>query len=179
MQAMKRSSANSPQVPAAVRGFRRRRRGIVLFTALAAGQGCYTYHPAELGSLVPPEEIRVELDEAEYRKVAPGGSMVGPPRVEGKFARVAGDSLVMSVWIGDAYRGTPFESSYQDVSIPLGEVVRTESRRLSRGRTALASAGAVAIIAVLIDSIGLVDIFRGWGDDDLPTPPETGAGAVR
>jgi len=148
------------------------RRALLLLAVLATGQGCYSYHAAELPSLVPPEEIRVELEQAEFRRVAPGASMVGPPRVEGRFSRLAQDSLVVSVWIGDAYRGTPFESTYQDISIPLAEILRVENRKLSRSRTALVAAGAVTLIAVLIDGIGFVDIFGGGGDDGPPVPPE-------
>jgi hypothetical protein len=139
---------------------------------LALGQGCYGYRATELPSLVPGEEVRVELNEAEYRRVAPGAALVGANRLEGRFAGLTEDSLLLSVWIGEAYRGTPFESAYQDVPIPRSDVARVENRQLSRTRTALVSVGVAALIAVLIDSVGLVEIFGGGRGGDLPGPPE-------
>lgn len=153
---------------------RRHRRVVAaaLLPVLAVGQGCYSYHVTDLQSLTPDEEIRVSLDAAEYRRVAPGGSMAGPQRIEGRFAGLKEDSLIVAVWIGESYVGTPFASAYQDIMIPREEVVGVEHRQLSKGRTALVTAGSLALIAVLIDSVGLVQVFGSGGGDGPPDPPE-------
>ena len=99
--------------------------------------------------------------------------------LEGQLAGVTNDSLTLSVWIGEAYRGTPFESAYQDIAIPLIDVLRVEHREFSRKRTALVAAGVVAVIFVLIEGIGLVNFLGNGGEDDEPDPPVlTGIGGA-
>ena len=79
---------------------------------------------------------------------------------------------LVAVWIGEAYAGTPFEASYQDVILPRAEVFRVEHRQLDKVRTGLVAAGAVAVIAYLIDSVGVFDIFPSRGPGTPPEPPE-------
>lgn len=150
----------------------RRGAALALLPALAASQGCYTYQPTRLARLSPGEQIRVELGERMPRSLMAGtAAATGPRRLEGRFGRLTGDSLAVAVWIGEAYAGTPFESAYQDVMVPLDEVVRVENRRLNRGRTALVGAATLAVIAYLIDSIGEFHVFGGGGGEPPPPPP--------
>ena len=165
-------SSTLPTTPPAARsGATRRHVALLLLSVLLGGQGCYSYHVVELQGVTPGEEIRVQLGEAEYRRVAPGGGAAGPRRVEGRFASVTPDTLVMSVWIGKNFAGTPFASSYQDIQIPRGDIEVTENRQLSKGRTTLVGVGMAALIVVLIDSIGLVQVFGSGGDGGPPLPP--------
>lgn len=55
--------------------------------------------------------------------------------------------------VGQQYRGTPFESARQRVSLGVPEVVEVRRRELSRGRTALFAAGIIALTAILADRI--------------------------
>ncbi len=164
--------SSSPEAGCHIR-FRTRRRqtGILLLAILTTGQGCYSYHATQLPDVQPGEEVRVVLEEAGYRRVAPGAAREAAPRLEGRFAGVTDDSLTVQVWIGEAYRGTPFESAYQDLVIPLIDVQRVENRVLSGKRTALVATGVVALIAVLIDSLGLVNILGNGGGEGIPDPP--------
>lgn len=157
-------SGGSPRVP----------RGLVpaLPFVLLAGQGCYTYHATELPRLTPGEQIRVELEDERDRTFVPGtSSMLGPRRLEGRFARLTEDSVIVSVWIGEAYAGTPFETAYQDVILSRGDVARVENRQLSKPRTAVVAVGALGVIAYLIDSLGWIEIFPGGGEGGPPEPP--------
>ncbi len=142
----------------------------LLLLSVRGGQGCYGDHVVDLQGVTPGEEIRIQLDRQD-RRVAPGGAAAGPRRLEGRFGSVTADTLVMSVWIGKNFAGTPFASSYQDIQIPLGDIEVTENRQLSKGRTALVGVGMAALITVLIDSIGLVQVFGSGGDGDPPLPP--------
>jgi len=150
---------------------RRRRAGILLLVVLATGQGCYSYHTTQLPDIQLGEEVRLVLEDRGYRRVAPGAAQEAAPMLEGRLAGVTNDSLTLSVWIGEAYRGTPFESAYQDIAIPLIDVQRVEHREFSRKRTALVAAGVVAVIFVLIEGIGLVNFLGNGGEDDEPDPP--------
>src|SRR5690606_16307705 len=96
---------------------RSRRRGLnaSLLAALAASFGCYRYAPTELPGVEPNAEIRVTLNNEGYQRVLPQAPSVGTQTIEGRFMELTDDSLVMSVWIGEAYRGTPFETTYQRV----------------------------------------------------------------
>jgi hypothetical protein len=143
-----------------------------LLLVLAAGQGCYRYHAVQLPGLETGEDVRIELRQAEYRRIAPGSAFGGPGRMKGRFGGVRQDSLVLSVWIGEGYQGTPFASAFQDLVIPLADVVAVENRQLSKGRTGVVAAGVVALAAVLIDSVGLVEIFGSGGGEGPPQPPE-------
>lgn len=150
---------------------RRRRTGILLLVVLATGQGCFSYHTTQLPDVQPGEEVRIVLQETSYRQIAPGAAPEAAPRLEGRLVGVRDDSLTLSVWIGEQYRGTLFESTYQDLVIPLMDVQRVEHRVLSGRRTALASAGVVVLIVSLIESIGLVKILGSGGGDNIPNPP--------
>jgi hypothetical protein len=130
--------------------------------------GCYRYAPAEPAGIVPEAEIRVTLNDQGYRTILPGSAEVGRRTVEGRLVELTADTLAISVWIGEAYRGTPFETTYQRVPIPRADVVLVENRRLSKPRTALLAAGVMAVIVTLIDQLDVVRIF---GDGD-PTPPD-------
>jgi len=141
-----------------------------MLLALVAGQGCYTYHTTQLSDVQPGEEIRVEIEERGFRVAAPGATREATPRLEGRFGGMTTDSLTLQVWIGEAYQGTPFYSTHQNLMLPLEQVLRVENRQLSRTRTALVTAGVGVLIAVLIDSVGWIDVF-GIGDDGGPPQP--------
>jgi hypothetical protein len=143
----------------------------LLLVSLALQQGCYTYRATDVGTVEPAEEVRVTLTDRGSSIVLPGSSAVGERTVEGRFVELTPDSLVISVWIGEAYRGTPFESTYQRLPIARGDVVAVEDRQLSKARTAIVAAGGLALIVTLIDQLGVFPVFSGGGDGP-PPPPE-------
>lgn len=156
----------------------RRRAALLLLVVLATGQGCYSYRPTVLRNIHPGEQVRVVLEDEGYRRVAPGAPPEAARRVEGDFLRMTDDSVALSIWIGEAYRGTPFEAAHQEFAIPRSAVVRVEHRALSTWRTAVTAAGVVAVIATLIDGIGLVEVFGGDDDGVEPFPPAQPANAI-
>jgi hypothetical protein len=144
---------------------------IVLLLVLPFSQGCYSYQTTQLSNLQRGEQIRVVLEEDGFRRVVPGAARSASPRFEGRFSGSTDDSLTVSVWIGEAYRGTPFEAAYEDIMIPRVDLQRVEHRRLSKPRTAVAAAGIVAGIVVLIESIGVVNFLGNGGESGPPDPP--------
>lgn len=173
---MRSKRGSKVAVPASISGeaFRRSRAATVtmLFAVgLFSSQGCYSYQATELPSIPPRDEVRLTLGSDEFSRIAPGALAGSPRRVEGRFLRITDDTVAVSVWIGEAYRGTPFESARQELSIARADVVRVEQRQLSRWRTAAVAVGSVVLIAGLIDGIGMVEVFGGDGRGGPPLPP--------
>ncbi|MEX1183416.1 MAG: hypothetical protein WEF86_09280 [Gemmatimonadota bacterium] len=144
---------------------------LLLPVCLLVSPGCYTYHETSVTALEPDEAVRVTLNAAGARAVLPGGG--GAESFEARFTEAAPDTLVFSVWIGAAYRGTPFESTYQRIVVPRSDVRLVEDRQLSRNRSALVAAGVIAAIVVLIDQLDWVPIFSRDGGGGTIDPPET------
>ncbi len=150
----------------------RRRAAAALLFVLVAGQGCYAYHETELGRLTPGEQVRVRLKDKNTEEPVPGiAPTVTQRRFEGRFRRVAGDSVIVSIWIGAAYAGTPFESTFQDVILPRTDIAEVENRQLSKSRTALVAAGVGVVIAALISRVGWDRVFSLGGGSGPPPPP--------
>ncbi|HEX6937807.1 MAG TPA: hypothetical protein VF158_00235 [Longimicrobiales bacterium] len=138
---------------------------------LGAGQGCYGYVPADLTELRSREEVRVVVDAPLYRRIAPTAPLDAAPRLDGEFLRATDDSVALSVWIGQAYRGTPFETAHQVVVVPREGVVAVERRRLSVQRTTLLAAGVAGLVAYLVTQLGSTsDPNPGIGGAPPPPP---------
>src|SRR5690606_2744201 len=127
-------------------GLARLARTLAPIAAAAALAACYRYAPADPAVIPPQAEIRVTLNDEGYRSVLPQAPTVGTRTVEGRMMELTPDTLIMSVWIGEAYRGTPFETTYQRVPLPRPDVLLVENRQLSKPRTALLAAGVAAVI---------------------------------
>ncbi|HEX7051775.1 MAG TPA: hypothetical protein VF188_16335 [Longimicrobiales bacterium] len=154
---------------------RAHRRGVAFIAiAAAAGPACYSYHPAELAHVQPGEQVRVVLEDAGYRRIAPAAAADAEPRLEGRFQGATADSLALSIWIGQAYRGTPFQTAHQTVQLPRDEVIRIERREISTLRTALTAAGVVGVLAYLIANITSSPEAPIPGGEPPPPPPGPG-----
>ena len=127
---------------------------------------CYTFRPVDLADLRPGEEVQLVLSGPATRGIAPT-AMMGETLVQGDLEGVSDDSVSVSVWIGQAYRGTPFEPVRQAYSFPRIELVRVERRSLSKPRTALTTLGILAGIYVLIDRVIFLE-DPNPGDPDQP-----------
>jgi hypothetical protein len=119
----------------------------------------------------PGEEIQLVLSGPASSGITPA-AMMGETRVMGDLVGVSEDSVAVSVWIGQAYRGTPFEPAHQTYSFPRVELVRMERRQISKTRTALTAVGVLAGIYVLIDRLDfLEDPNPGPPGEDNDPPP--------
>ncbi|HZD05160.1 MAG TPA: hypothetical protein VE173_09580 [Longimicrobiales bacterium] len=141
------------------------------FLGVAVASGCYGYFPVEPAAAPPNDDVRVVLSDAASRRLSPT-TRDANGTLAGDLVGLTDDSVSVSLWIGQAYRGTPFEPVHQTVTVPREIVVRFERRKLSRWRTALSAAGVVAFVAVMIDRIDLGPDPNPPGDGGPPIPPE-------
>ncbi|HEX7118516.1 MAG TPA: hypothetical protein VF212_07010 [Longimicrobiales bacterium] len=144
---------------------------VTLIALLVAGQGCYGYAPADPAGLRPSEPVRIVVDDRAFRRIAPALPRDAAPRLEGEFLRATDDSLALSVWIGQAYRGTPFETARQIVTVPREGIIAIERRRLSTRRTALVAAGVVGLVAYLVTHLDFTSDPNPGGGGTPPPPP--------
>ncbi len=139
-----------------------------LAATLLASSGCYSYFAANPASLEKGEQIRVVLESSAADRLAPALQQT-PRTVEGDFERLGPDSLALAVWIGAAYSGTPFQNTYQTVSISRGDFRQVQTRRISKWRTGISAAVVLAGFAW-----GTQRIFYNPGR----TPPPDGGGTT-
>jgi hypothetical protein len=150
---------------AAPRRSRLRAIGVLLFLPFTA---CYRYAPVEPASVPPNEEVRVVVtDNAASRLFKEFGAFSGS--LDGHYAQQGSDSVSVSVLIGRVYSGVALESTRQTLFLARSEVVEVQRRVLSRGRTALATAGVLAGFALLVNSV--VQSGDPNPDDGEPPPP--------
>jgi hypothetical protein len=135
--------------------------------------GCVEYVPVEIGALRADEEVRVAFDEETSIRLSRSFGRI-TQELEGNVSPRGQDSLSVSIWIGRDYRGTAFENVRQTVSVSRAGVTDMRRREISVWRTALASAGAVAGFAFMINRVFFQENPNpppGTGEDP-PPPPE-------
>jgi hypothetical protein len=133
--------------------------------------GCFTFQAIDPGQVTPGEEVQLVLSGPGTRGFVPS-ALMGETRVQGDLVGVTDDSVAVSVWIGEAYRGTPFEPVHQTYSFPRVELVRLERRQISKPRTILTTVGVLATIYVMIDRLGYLENPNSAPTDGPPDPPE-------
>jgi len=132
--------------------------------------GCFSYRPAELGTVPVGQQVRVQLTRtgaAELPEVAVQGTTLRG-RVVGREA----DRLRVRVAVGYEQEALVTRELGRDVDIPAGEIVSVQRREFDKLRTGALVAGGVGVIAVILNSFGVID-----NEDpvEFPTPPEEGA----
>jgi len=144
----------------------------VLGAALLLGvvSGCYEYVPVRPEVVPPTEDVRVKVtDAAAARLVKELGTYTS--ELDGRFAREGADSVSVSVAIARDYRGMALDSARQVLFLGPSEVVDVRRRMLSRGKTALVSAGAVVGFVVLVGTVIQLGDQTPPNDEPLPMPP--------
>jgi hypothetical protein len=129
--------------------------------------GCFTYVPADPGSVAPGEDLRVHLTRQE---ALPGlANVTGElgQSVDGRLVRGDPDQLVLRVPVGTQPGAILTRTLGQDITIPATRVVQLERRQLSRARTGLALAGGAAGLIVALLSFG-----EGVPNPELPPRQE-------
>jgi hypothetical protein len=138
------------------------------------GSGCYRYVPVQLSTVRPNEDVRVRVTEsAAARLVKEFGTYT--TELEGQVAREPSDSVSVSVLIGREYRGVSLESGRQVLFLGPSEVVGVRRRELARGRTVLASAGALVVFGLVIGTVIQLGDPNPSPDQPPPPPPASGA----
>jgi hypothetical protein len=155
---------------------RRSKSLCVVLAAFAAG-GCFRYVPVQVTAVPPQEEVRLHVtDDAAIRLARDFGRIT--PELDARLEPHGPDSLMVSVWIGRNYPGTQFENVHQTVSLGRSELVQVRRRQFSWQRTALATAGTLAIFAVLVGRIFQQE-DPNTPREDGPNPPPPDPGFIR
>ena len=148
---------------------RKLRTRLVPALALLLAPGCFRYQAVDPGAVTPRDEVRVVLtDSAAVRLALHYGAIT--KRLEGQLTPAGPDSLLLAVWVGQAYAGTAFESARQRVSLGRGEVMEVRRRTFAPTQTVLVSAAVLGVIAMIINQVGFLE-------DPNPLPDGRGADA--
>ncbi len=155
-----------PTVPrSASHRARRRLTASVALATLALNTACYVYAPV---AAAPRPGQRLALELSDQGRVALGGQLgAGVTRVEGTVRQAGSDDLVMAVErLAQISGGTSYWGG-EEVRIRRADIARTEERRLSRGRTALAVGGFV----VALGAFAVTRVLGGFGGEETTPPP--------
>ncbi len=115
--------------------------------------GCYTYTPNKSGAVQPGVDVRARVSAAAGERIAP---LLGttPRVVTGKLISDVRDTVIVEVPAVSVEIGSAVQTLHQRVSIPKGEVIEWEIRKLDRPRTfALAGGAALVAGALLIKAL--------------------------
>jgi hypothetical protein len=132
---------------------------VLLFT------GCFSYVPASLETVPAGTDIRVYLTRQGLANL-PEQLEQDRPFLKGTLLRHEDERLFIRVPIAARQEGFYTSSVGQDVSLPAGEIVQLERRRLDRAGTALLVGGTAAAAAAVI-----VLIIDAFGEPAKPDPP--------
>ncbi len=126
--------------------------GVALAIAVPLFSGCFTYVPAELGTVPLGQEVRVYLTRnADVELPEEASSARGVLR--GRFMRQEDGRLTIRIPVVPRSQGYYSPEVGQEVRIPTGEILAIQRRELSLARTTLlvgGAAGAAGAIILLI-----------------------------
>lgn len=143
---------------------------VALLAASLVGSGCVEYARVDPATAQPQEDLRVRVtDDAAVRLARHFGRITD--EVTATVQPQGTDSLALTVWLGRDYPGTRFENVRQTVVLDNDEVTAVLRRRLSVWRSVAAAAGVVAVAAVMVDRIFLLENPNGPDGGGPITPP--------
>lgn len=129
--------------------------GIV--TVVLSATGCYTFAPTELGQVVEGVSVRMLLTRDGLDRVRelgePALEALDRPVVSGVFVHNRSGGVTLRVPVMSRDTGFLMSVLEQQVTLPESAVIMVESRRFSRGRTALLAVGAGALAGFVVHAI--------------------------
>lgn len=147
--------------------------GVLLLLALALISGCYRYIPIEPSAARPNEEVRIRLSPpAASRLAAEFGASTST--LNGQLRPQGPDSLGLSIQISRLAGGVALGDMRQMLVFGQSEVLDVSRREMSRGRTALAAAGVVAVFVFLVSSVIQIGDENPGPEEPPPPPPPAG-----
>jgi hypothetical protein len=138
--------------------------------------GCYTLEPVTVAAPAPGTRLALTINDVG--RVALGGSM-GPAllRVNGSLQAKDSDEYVLSVSGVDLLQGGFQAWAGETVRINSSYVSAVSERTFSTGRTILATAATVGLVALVVSKGGLRSFLPGT-DTEEPPGSETRRGRV-
>lgn len=126
--------------------------------------GCFTYVPVEPGTVAPGLEVRARVSPAASARIAPLLGATEARRLDGKVVTRDGDTLIVEVPTVLLDTREFGRTPNQRVSIPRGDLVELEVRKLDRWRT-----GAILGSAAVVLGVTLTKALKGEpGKEPLP-----------
>jgi hypothetical protein len=144
---------------------------VVVALFMPALQACYTYGPLTTPAPAVGETFEFEISD---RGRVDLGERFGPglKEIEGRLVSNENSQFVINVFRVSHVNGQSAQWSGEASRISRDYVSTVRGRQLSRGRTALAAAGATAAVVAILASRGLLATFTGEsdkpGDDEPP-----------
>ena len=125
-------------------------RSILTIFAATVLSGCFSYIPIEPGDVEPGLAVRARVSPTASARIAP---LLGAPdarRLDGRFISHSADTLIVEVPTVMLENREFGRTPNQRVSIPRGELVELEVRKLDRWRTAGIVGGAAIVLGVTL-----------------------------
>lgn len=141
------------------------RRVIAVGTGMVFVSACFSYVPAEMGTVPEGEDVRVYLTRAGMEEL-PELASEGGPFVSGTLMSADADEMMVRVPVAVRREGFFMGTLGQDVGIPTSQVIQLERRELNKVGTGLL-VGGTAGLAVLVVTMIITDGRRG----EAPPPP--------
>ncbi|MBI4522091.1 MAG: hypothetical protein HY701_14740 [Gemmatimonadetes bacterium] len=145
-------------------------RCVVLAGVTSLLADCFSYIPAELGTVPEGQAVRVYLDREALIDLTDLGELDGP-YVSGTLLRKSGDRFVVRVPVTARREGFHLQSLGQDVVIRADQTVQLERRELNRFGTGLVMVGSTAVaggvILLIMDNARAGERLPGGDDPEM------------
>jgi len=144
---------------------------LTLLAAFTVLSGCYTYSPAALIEVAPPQNVRARLAPAEAERLTEY-TRSDTRSVEGEMLETGADSVMLLVEVNNRLRGDRVETFHQRVRVARAGILDLEIKELDRPRTYMALGGTTLAVGILLWN----KIVEGGGSirpDGRPPPDDT------
>ncbi len=126
--------------------------------------GCFSYLPIEPGEVEPGLTVRARVSAAASARIAPLLGATEARRLDGTLITNSADTLIVEVPTVMADTREFGRTPNQRVSIPRGDLLELEVRRLDRVRTVVVAGTVAAVVGgVLVKAL-----TGGPGKEPLP-----------
>jgi hypothetical protein len=125
------------------------RLGVVVLSSLFLS-GCFTYIPIEPGDVEPGLDVRARVSPTASARIAPLLGSSDARRLDGKLITRTPDTLIVEVPTVMLHNGEFGRTPNQRVSIPRGDLVELEVRKMDRWRTLGVVGGTAVVLGVTL-----------------------------
>ena len=126
-------------------------RTTILVAASSLLTGCFSYMPARPGDLEPGLDVRARVSQTAGARIAPLLGATDARRLDGKLIANGVDTLIVEVPTVMLDNREFGRTPNQRVSIPKGDLVELEVRKLDRWRTMAVAGGAAVILGITLN----------------------------
>ena len=151
-------------------------RSLVAVSIAILSSSCHKYVPVQVAAVDPQEEVRIVVTEAAAARLSRDLGLY-TTSLQGRLRQEPPDSISIAVPVTRVYQGRLLDSGRQVLFLGRSEVVRVDRREISRSRTVAAGVGAVAVFALIVNSV--VQWLDPNPSTEEPPPPPPPAPSIR